>query len=162
MAKLTLTDLSNLQNESTTITTLKQNNDATEVVMENTLSLDGTQPNAMRSNFDMNNYKIINLPDAVSDQEPATFSQLVDYTNAVGTGAVIQGSYVTVNPEIILQNERQLTAGTNIGLTDTGAGGQIIVGINDPEINALAGLTSAADQLPYYTGSGTAALTTLT
>lgn len=48
------------------------------------------------------------------------------------------------------------TAGTGLGLSANQ------FSITDAELLALAGLTSAADSLPYFTGSGTASLATLT
>lgn len=127
MTKLTLTDVKNLQNESTVVTTLKQNNDATEAALDNTLSRDGTTPNQMLSNLDMNNYKIINLPDATTDQEPATYSQLNASIAAVDVGAVLQGSYITAVEENTLVNNRVLTGSSNISISDNGPNSAIVI-----------------------------------
>lgn len=47
-----------------------------QTAMENTLSRDGTSPNQMEANIDMNGNRVTNLPDAVSTSEPATLGQL--------------------------------------------------------------------------------------
>src|SRR6266699_5768153 len=127
MAKLTLQDLANLQNESTAVTTLKSNNDLTEIAVENTLSRDGLAPNQMLSNLDMNNYKIINLPDALTAQEPATYSQLTSGLTAVGGGAVVNAGYVTVANDPTLLSERVLTGSSNVSITDNGPQNTVVV-----------------------------------
>lgn len=71
MAKLLLTDLTNLQNETTAVSAVNSNNTAIETAIENTLSRDGTAPNSMSGNIDMNSNRILNLPAPVADQEPA-------------------------------------------------------------------------------------------
>src|SRR5882672_6723486 len=147
MSKLTLQDLGSLQNESTAITTLKANNDLTEVAVENTLSRNGESPNQMLSNFDMNNYKIINLPDALTAQEPATYSQLQSATAAVTADAVLDAPYVTVGNNPTLFSERALTGSANISITDTGPQNTVVVAVSDNELNALATTTATADKL---------------
>jgi len=72
MAKLTLTDISSGYSSKEAI---NDNNTAIETAVENTLSRDGTGPNQMEANFDMNGYRILNLPDAVDNSEPVTLSQ---------------------------------------------------------------------------------------
>lgn len=70
MTKLTLDDLSSLSNQSSAISTMNENSERIEAAIENTLSRDGTAPNQMNANLDMNSNRIINLPAPVSDFEP--------------------------------------------------------------------------------------------
>jgi len=73
MAKLTLTDITSGYNAAT-----KQNanNGLIEAAIENTLSLDGTTPNAMSAQLDMGNNRIINVADGVGNQDLVTVVQL--------------------------------------------------------------------------------------
>lgn len=74
MAKLTLFDLSS---GSYTVDLLNNNFALIETALENTLSRDGTAPNVMNANFDMNSYRILNLPNAATNGEPVTLGQLL-------------------------------------------------------------------------------------
>jgi hypothetical protein len=79
MAKVTLTDLANLQNENTAVAAYNANNTALETAIENTLSRDGTSPNQMGAALDMNSYRIVNLPAPASNLEPVRLVDLLDY-----------------------------------------------------------------------------------
>lgn len=74
MAKLTLTDLSNI---FTAATSINNNNAAIEAAMENTLSRDGTSPNTMNTDLDMNNKRVYNLPEPITDGEPVRKGDII-------------------------------------------------------------------------------------
>ena len=80
MPKLTLFDLSS---GSFTVDLLNANFALIEGALEGTLSLNGTTPNSMGANFDMNSYRILNLPSAVSSSEPVTLGQLTAMSTLV-------------------------------------------------------------------------------
>jgi hypothetical protein len=85
MAKLTLTDLASLQNETSVITTINNNNDAIEQAMEKTLTRDGTSPNSLSAQLDMNTNKIINLAKGTTTGEALEYSQLQEKVDDINT-----------------------------------------------------------------------------
>lgn len=87
--KITLTDLVNLQNETTAVNAINTNNAVLETASNNTLSRDGTAPNHMEAELDMNSNQIINLPFPSTDDSPVRLTDL----NAViiGQGNVPEG-----------------------------------------------------------------------
>lgn len=86
MPKLTTSDLTNLQNESSAVSTINSNFAAVETALENTLSRDGTSPNTMSANLDMNSNRILNLPAAVDDTEPVRLGDVEVLIASIGTG----------------------------------------------------------------------------
>lgn len=160
--KLNLSDLANLQNETTAVTTINRNNTLIKEAVENTISRDGTQPNQMNSRLDMNSNQIINLPDAFTDQEPVTYGQFIDGITSVNNGVVVDGAFIMAAHDDTTINDRVLSVGDNLQITDGGPKSNYAINISDPELNALALTVSDVDKLPYYTGAGTADVTSFT
>ena len=62
MAKLTLSDVTNIFGaETSALATMAANNALIEAAMENTLSRDGTTPNTMAADIDMDGNDILNI-----------------------------------------------------------------------------------------------------
>jgi len=81
--KVTLANVSSFQNDSSAVATVNANSAAITTAIDNTLSRDGTTPNQMNSELDMNSFQIINLPPPASSNSPA---RLADVVTATGGG----------------------------------------------------------------------------
>ncbi len=85
MAKITLNNLANLQNETSAVNTINNNSDTLETAFENTLSRNGQTPNQMNASLDMNSNQILNLPAPATLTSPLRYKDLVNF---VGGGVV--------------------------------------------------------------------------
>lgn len=69
--KVTLASVASFQNDVTAVTAVNNNSASITTAFDNTLSRDGTSPNQMGANLDMNSNQILNLP------APATYTSPV-------------------------------------------------------------------------------------
>lgn len=95
MAKLTLNDIQTLGNQSSAIALMNSNYALIENALENTLSRDGTTPNQMMANLDMNSNRVINAGVAINDNDLITKGQVDAIAFA---GATVN---VTVNSSLV-------------------------------------------------------------
>lgn len=83
--KITLGSMVSFQNDNTATVQYNSNNALITTAFDNTLSRDGTSPNQMGSNLDMNSFPITNLPQPLSALSPL---RLQDLNTFIGGGTL--------------------------------------------------------------------------
>ena len=86
MAKLSLTPIGSRYGS---IDALNANFDAIEAAIENTLSLDNTAPNSLNDDLDLDSNRIINLGNAVNNQDAVTLQQVSNIIDAASSGLIV-------------------------------------------------------------------------
>lgn len=108
MPKVQLTDLSSLANETTALAAINANNAAIEAAFNQALFRDGTSPNTLESDINMNNRRLYNVPLVPMSNADVATKYYVDYlagaiADATPTNpndAVIDGN-LTVNGDLV-------------------------------------------------------------
>jgi hypothetical protein len=102
MAKLTLSDISNLADTTASQTTINANSALIESALENTVSRDGTSPNNMSGSLDMNGHSILNLTKPVGVNDAAREQDILDAVAALGVNAdiITGGGSVSLNSQV--------------------------------------------------------------
>lgn len=85
MTKITLPPVGSLIDTTTAQTAINSNFNTVQTAFDNTLSRDGTSPNQMNSNLDMNSNRIVNLPTPLASGEPL---RLQDAATLNGGGTI--------------------------------------------------------------------------
>lgn len=149
MSKIILSNIGDLTNTTTSAAAINANNAAIQIAFDKTLSRDGTQPNQMNSNLDMDSNRIINLPVGVNPDEPVT----VGTFNAavIGHGNIPIGG----NPNQVLAKTTSTDYDTHWSnsVTSVGLALPADFAVSNSPVTTSGTLTGAWATLPTGTGA---------
>lgn len=95
MAKVVLSDITSLANQLSAKQALNDNSQALRDAFDNTISRDGSGPNTMAADFDLNGHSLLNVADPVSDTDAVnkrSIGPLVDAFVSLIAKTLIEGT----------------------------------------------------------------------
>lgn len=122
MAKLTLSDLSSLTDETAAIAAINANSALIETALENTFSRDGTSPNTMSTQLDMNSNKITNLATPTAGADAATKAYVDSVSSVADIGdltELVNDAEAAATAAEAAQTAAETAAGTLDGTSTT-------------------------------------------
>jgi hypothetical protein len=152
MAKLTLADVVNLENQASAVGTVNANSALIETALENTLSRDGTSPNSMGADLDMDSFRILNLPEPASALEPLRLIDLDLVTTGSGQGVPLGGNTgqaLTKNSDTNFDTEWSTIDKTWVGLGSVTNDAQLKIASN---LSDVASVSTSRTNLGLGTG----------
>lgn len=102
MAKISLITVDSLENQTTAAQALNENFGLIAAALENTFSRDGTAPNTMSADIDVNSRRIINLATPINGSDAA---RLTDIADALAVDDLTLIPALTSNEDKILSND---------------------------------------------------------
>ncbi len=107
MPKVVLTEIGNLFNGSS-LTAINDNFDKIEEAFDNTLSRDGTEPNTLQDDLDVNNKRIYNIPAPTSNSEPVRLSDLTEVATEIAEALVAEEAAIRAAADLAEATARSL------------------------------------------------------
>jgi len=111
MSKITLNSIASLDT-ILAATTINNNMTTIQTAFDNTLSRDGTTPNTMGANLDMNSFRILNLPAPASALDPVRVQDLSSYVVTTANQITVPNS-TTVGSVAFFNATNGQTLGTD-------------------------------------------------
>jgi len=151
MSKITLNDVGSLIDATTAANTINANSASIEIAFDNTLSLDGTAPNQMQSELDMNSKQIVNLPIPATTTSPLRLQDLSTFT---GGGTITNIPTGGTTGQVIAKNSNaNYDIGYRNSVTSVGLALPADLTVTNSPVTTTGSLTAAWATTPTGTGA---------